>query len=406
MIHSDIRVMQLSAAYFGAQKQIEDAIHNRLDAAGINNKVLYMVGNAEGADYIGCERKLEGYIRRFCYKYISKSHRFSRIQTRRLIREIEQFKPDIFHIHSIHHGYVDFPALFDYLGKKKIKVVYTVHDMWPFTGGCYHFTEIECEGYLHGCETCRDLLDRHDCEISQAGKTYDLKRRSYEILDKVCFVSVSRWVNQQLENSSLKKYEHCIIPNCIVPTQTDSKDLPLFQEKIQKAIEGKYVLVFVASSWDKAKGYDTVCSLARQLGEKYILIIVGNTSNTIKDSVPANMYFTGYLNDKACLQYLYKIANLHVSASKEETFGMTFVESAFEGTRSVGYAETAIKETIQSVGGYCANADEKDSLLHSIMAHVSEGKMSNIEIETIKKYYSEETMADKYLSVYENLLSI
>ena len=396
--------MQLSAAYFGAQKQIEDAIHNRLKAAGIHNKVLYMVGDAKGADYIGCERKLEGYIRRYCYKYLSKSHRFAKIQTQRLIREIDRFKPDIFHIHSIHHGYVDFPVLFDYLGRKKIKVVYTVHDMWPFTGGCYHFTEIDCDGYLHGCRTCCDLQERHDCQISQAGKTYDIKLQSYKNLDKVFFVSVSGWVNQQLEKSSLNNYSHCIIPNCIVPTQMDSKDLTSFQEKIQKAIDGRYVLVFVASSWDKAKGYDTVCSLARQLGERYILFVVGNASNRVKESAPSNMYFTGYLNDKACLQYIYNVSDLHVSASKEETFGMTFVEAAFEGTKSVGYAETAIRETIQSVGGYCANTYEEDSLLHTIMAHVNEGKLSDAEIETIKRYYSAETMADRYLRVYEKLL--
>lgn len=122
MISKNLRVLQLSAAYIGAQKQIEDAIHMELKQRGIASKVLYLVGDSNDPDYIQCESRIENLFRRAAFKYITKSHVFSRVQTKRIIKMISAFKPDIFHIHTIHHGYIDYPLLFDYLNENNIGI--------------------------------------------------------------------------------------------------------------------------------------------------------------------------------------------------------------------------------------------------------------------------------------------
>ena len=129
---------------------------------------------------------------------------------------------------------------------------------------------------------------------------------------------------------------------------------------------------------------------------------MGNVSDDLKKLAASNMLFTGYLKQKTDLQYLYRSCNLHASASKEETFGMTFVEAAFEGTRSIGFASTAVEETISGVGGICVYEGNAYGLYNAICEHIDDPKLSSEEVDNIKKYYSDSVMANKYIEVYKN----
>lgn len=400
MIQNDIRVMQLSAAYAGAQKQIEDAIHDRLKADGIDCRVLYMVGNNENPDYIKCERKIEQFIRRLCYKYATKSYRFSRIQTRRIIKEIDLFKPSIFHIHAIHHGYVDFPYLFRYLRLKNIKIIFTVHDMWPFTGGCYHFTSINCNGYTTGCNNCKNRQEFHDCRVKNSKKLLDKKLNCYKG-QKIVFVAVSEWVKEMMGRSLIKQYPAYVIQNCVPALDNERVDTE-YSDRLSKIIQNRHSLAFIAASWNNKKGYDIICSLAELLGDQYILLLAGNASPEQQKSAKRNMVFLGYLSgDK--LESLLSVCDLHVSASKEETFGMTFVEAAFSGTRSVGFASTAVEETLKSVGGFLVYDLSAEGLKRTIVQNISCPKLDENEIDQIKNKYSIKRMTEEYLNVYFNM---
>jgi len=399
MKKDNIRVVQLSEAYVGAQRQIEDAINSALNDIGIENLIVYSYGDSNDPQRIKCEKPLEMIWRRFGYKYIVKSHVFSRIQTRRFIRILENFNPDIVHLHTIHHGYYDFPMIFKYLRNKGIGIVYTVHDMWPFTGGCYYYSSLNCIDYQNGCKKCPGTKESLDCRTRSSAKLFDTKVECYEG-QRISFVAVSEWVHQEIRKSVLKNYDSFVIHNGI--SLLDSADLPdkNFVRMIDELTRKKKTVVFVAASWDEGKGYDAICELASLLGEDYCLILIGNVREEIKTKAKSNMVFTGYLKRKADVRYVYRVSNLHASTSKGETFGMTFVEAAFEGTRSIGYETTAIMEIVKSVHGFCVENGDINEFANAIKAHIDDPKLSEDEVSIIKNMYSTTRMAKAYIDLY------
>ena len=79
---------------------------------------------------------------------------FSVFSTKRFIKQLERIKPDIIHMHNLHHSFLNLPIFFKYLKNSKVKVVWTLHDCWAFTGQCAHFTMEKCDRWKTGCHDC------------------------------------------------------------------------------------------------------------------------------------------------------------------------------------------------------------------------------------------------------------
>jgi len=404
MSEKRIRVAQVGATFIQAQRQIEYAIHNSLKKNNIESKIFYAIGNANDGNIVRYETKAEEIFRRAGNKLLIKSPIFSFFQTRRLIRYIGSFQPDIVNLHTIHHGTIDYKKLFRYFIKKQIKVVYTIHDMWPFTGGCYHFFSINCDGYLSGCKNCKNEYIKHDNPPKKSGAYFECKKELYKQLSSFCTVSVSDWTREQVEKSFLSDYDSYTIHNCIEQPIITPKDEENISALLNEVLDKK-IIVAVAGLWTERKGIKLLLELADVLGEEYELILCGQLPKDNTFRIPSNVLCVGYRSpsEVACI---YKKALLHVSASTEETFGMTFVEAAMQGTKSVGFACSAIKQTIESVYGYTSSCIGVQSLKALIVQAVENNscKLSETEIMHVREEYSESKMAEEYMNVYRAIL--
>jgi glycosyltransferase involved in cell wall biosynthesis len=166
------------------------------------------------------------------------------------------------------------------------------------------------------------------------------------------------------------------------------------------------VLLGVAAAWDERKGIDRIFEMACTLGEDYQFHLVGSVSEAVMAEAPKNVRFLGYVNSKADLLNLYADADLHISASFEETFGMTFIEAAFAGTRSIGYAATAVKSTLEGVQGIAVSELNAAAMAKEIqkIAMRRNMKLSSDEIQQAVNRYSCEVMAKKYCDIYRSVL--
>ena len=68
----------------------------------------------------------------------------SRNKTQKLIRMLDEYKPEVLHLHNLHGYYINIKILFEYIKRNQIKIVWTLHDCWPLTGHCTHFDYIQC----------------------------------------------------------------------------------------------------------------------------------------------------------------------------------------------------------------------------------------------------------------------
>lgn len=51
----------------------------------------------------------------------------SRVATRRFLKFVEDFKPDIVHLHNIHGYFINYKMLFECLRTKQIPLIWTLH---------------------------------------------------------------------------------------------------------------------------------------------------------------------------------------------------------------------------------------------------------------------------------------
>lgn len=335
-------------------------------------------------------------------KYIGKNTHFSILQTLRLIQYIERSKPDLIHLHVLHHGCTDYELLFQYLVRKGYPVIYTLHDMWTFTGGCYHYTTVNCHQFEEGCRNCPARANQLDVNYRSTAREFLNKRTLLAQLANLQIVAVSNWVKEEAQKSFLSKYPIHVIANGVeIPDESYSN------VACEKTDNDKIRLISVAASWNQRKGIDIIFKLAGRLDERFEIYLIGNAPNELRDAAPKNIHFLGYCKDKMELYRHYREADLHFSASQEETYGMTFVEAALMGCRSVGYASTAIKDTLISVHGVVVEHLTVEALHKAILSTIDHhmNSLSISEVEEIRQRVSLTKMAEDYLKLYEKIVN-
>ncbi len=394
-----MKVLQIGGTFVGAQEKIEFAIHKNLLESGNDSYILYVEGNSDDPKIIRYENKADNFFRRLLRKLLGKNPSFSRLSTYKLVRHIKRINPDLVNLHIIHHGYLDYIYLLEFLAESKIPVVFTMHDMWAFTGGCYYYTAENCNKFLSSCENCPASVERLDNPPAKCEYYRNIKKELFGKIDDVVFVAVSDWVASEAKKSFLSEYDVRVIENGLDVSEIRSIES-------SPSDDGVVRIVSVATWWDERKGIHRIFETARLLGDGYRFELVGSASDDVISNAPDNVSFLGYIKEKNDLLRLYSESELHVSASMEETFGMTFIEAAFAGTRSIGYASTAVTETLSGVRGIAVSEYTPEALANAVKECAESGKckLSDDEIKDIVNRYSSETMAGKYLELYKEIL--
>jgi len=392
-----MKVMQIGGTFVNAQRKIESSIHSFIQAAGHESVILYAIGESNDKNIIRYENHLLEIIRRFCRKYLGKNPHYSIFSTMNILRHIKKFQPDIVHFHVMHQGYLDYIVLLKYLAKKKIPVVFTAHDMWYFTGGCYYYTNVGCDGFKCGCCDCPKTFNELDCAGDQTDKYLKIKMELFRKLENIAFVSVSPWVYSEMMKSDLSAYPQYMIMNSIDD----------FGYSVQSAKKNEiFTIIGVAANWDDRKGIRRFYELGKALIGKCNIVLVGNIREELKENVPSNIHFTGSVTDLNELYRLYANSDLHVSMSLEETFGLTFVEAALSGIRSMGFDSTAIPYILDKTHGFILHSctvDEAVAQIYQLIEKREECVISDMEQSEIRAYFSTEKMASEYLRVFETV---
>lgn len=392
-----MKILQVGATFVGAQKKIENAIHDYVRAQGHDSRIFFAIGESDDGDVVCYENRVDSIIRRGLRKVFGKNPRFAWLSTRKLIAHIKEYNPDLVHIHIIHHGYLDYELLLDFLAQQKVPVVFTVHDMWFFTGGCYYYSAVGCNGFLNECKNCPANEKQLDCRKRETAKALRTKMRLYTGLEKACFVSVSPWVYSEIQKSMLNIFPQYLSMNAIDKV---AHALPDVEKK------RKFTLIGVATNWDNRKGLHRFYELGEAVKDLCDIILVGTVAEELKAGAPANIIFHGYANSSEELYNLYAGSDLHVSMSLEETFGLTFVEAALAGIKSMGFASTAIPDVLSKTKGYLiasCTVEEASAKIRELSQNRELCKITGEEFDEIRYYFSPQRMAAEYLEVYEKM---
>ena len=346
----------------GSTGKICVAVSELLNGKQIENYILYTSGTSDHPNAISCGNwyytKLQALKSRILGNYGFNSAG----ETRRMIREMERIRPDIVHLHNIHGHDCHLEILFDYLKKRKIKVFWTFHDCWAFTGYCPHYTLAGCDKWKTGCGDCPQRK-KFSWFSDRSAELYARKRAAFSGAD-LTIITPSQWLADQVKESFLQDVPVHVIHNGI--------DLEIFQptpsdfRKKYGIPEEKYILLGVAFGWGVRKGLDVFIDLAGKLDEHYQIVLVG-TDDKVDRQLPDNIISIHRTENQRELAAIYTAADLFVNPTREEVLGLVNIEALACGTPVITFRTGGSPEIADEKSGAVTANNDADAILHEII---------------------------------------
>ena len=322
--------------------------------------------------------------------------------TKRIVKKIKKISKsysNVFvHLHNIHMASIDLRILFNYLkrGKKISKVFYTLHDVWPMTGGCYCFNYNKCVGWKEErCKSCRfNGVDFNTKKISPH-KVYELKQKYMILLkEKLVLITVSNWIMKMVNQSFLKECKRVInYGECSMTAN------PIITEDIKANhnLKSKKIVLTVSAYWNDWKGYKYIYEIAKKLPEDYVVMVIGGKFDT--GNFKNIIHIKSVPNED--LHNYYSAADVYVSTSQDESLGLTTCEAQLCGTPIVCFGHGAIKETVTEKSGIIVGEENDVNKMVKAIKYIAEKKPFNKgDIISSGKRFQKFEHARRMLEIY------
>ena len=301
----------------------------------------------------------------------------------------EYKEADIIHLHWLNQGFISLSSL----SKINKPVIWTMRDMWAFTGGNHYGLGFE------------------NYESSYLSKLIqNFKRKNYN--KNFQFVAVSNWLKNKAKKSAvLKGYDIKKIDNNI-----DLKDFFLVNKNTARLnleiyTQKQIILYGAQNPQSKRKGWDIFVEALKKLDKsKYYLLIFGNFwSQKILDNMGFEYKILGYINDKTTLNAAYCASDIFVASSIEDAWPKTFAEAMYCGTPVVCFENTSISEIVDhKINGYVVenfNPNQLKDGIDWLSDEVKKDNSKNINARIKILDFDAKVIAKKYIDLYKSVLN-
>ena len=363
---TNMRVLQINTtANWGSHGKIAESIGRLVIEQGGHSAIAYGRGNPSSSSHLirigsDWDMKLHGVSTRL----FDNHGLVSKKATADFLKRADNFNPNIIHLHNIHGYYLNYPLLFEWIKQKNLPVIWTLHDCWPWTGHCAYYTFVNCEKWKSGCRDCPALNTYPKTFLDKSKRNFQRKRDAFLGVDNLTFIPVSNWLGDDLNKSFLKDYPSQVIHNGInidlFRPLDDDRNL-----KIRLGLNGKYLLLGVASVWDRRKGLEEFKQLRQLLSTDYDIVLVGLSDNQIK-SLPNGIKGIARTENVEELVRLYSTADVFVNPTLEDNFPTTNLEALACGTPVITFNTGGSPEAIDSKTGSVVEYGKVNELAISI----------------------------------------
>ncbi len=328
---------------------------------------------------------------------------------------------DIIHLHWINFGFLSLKSLEKLFALNK-PIVWTLHDMWAFTGGCHHSGD--CENYQFSCGNCLQYLNNpspNDLSNKVWQRKNAILNHSLRLRSKhdITIIGCSQWLSNRAKKSSLLK-------DFLVKSIPNPLDTNLFspQKKAEARIKlglpiDKKLILFVAAKvsviW---KGFSYFQEALEILKTQHIhhqeieLVILGESDVEIIQKLPFKVHSLGRISDVNQIVSVYSAADVYVTSSIQENLPNTIMEAMACGTPAVGFEVGGIPEMIESYknemppNGFLAKYKSAESLAKGmkwVLFDANYDELSKNARQKVMDNYSEKVVLEQYLKVYRGM---
>lgn len=322
----------------------------------------------------------------------------SKQATKKMIAELKRSEPDIVHIHNIHSHDCHLEMLFSFLRRQKIKIVWTFHDCWAFTGYCSHFTMAGCDKWESRCCDCPQRRE-YSWLFDRSGELFDRKKKLFEGLD-LTIVTPSLWLADKVKRSFLQDHPIEVINNGI--------DLDVFKP-IQSDFRSKYgaedkkLILGVSFGWGRKKGLDVFVDLARRLSEDYQIVLVG-ADEAVDKTLPDNILSIRRTQNQQELAAIYSSADVFVNPSREENYPTVNMEALACGTPVITFRTGGSPEMIDDDCGSVVECDDVNALEKEIRRVCEKRPFSRKKCVDKAQGFDKNKRFREYVRLYERII--
>ena len=330
-------------------------------------------------------------------------------------RDISQSKKvrdaDIIHIHWINQGFLSINDLkkLTALGKP---IVWTLHDMWAFTGGCHYSGT--CDHFKNECGNCYYLNNPNNSDLSHKG--WLRKQDFYTTTSKISFVACSNWMAGIAHQSSLlKDFNIEAIPNPVDISLFVPMDKATLRKNRNINPDAHIVLFGAFNILDNRKGISYLIEALNLLknqiapNEKIEIVIFGKNKSFNTDLLPFKVHDFSVITSPIELAEIYNLANVFVMPSLEDNLPNMVMEALSCGTPVVAFNNGGVIDmVIHQENGYLADYLSAEDLANGIVWVLNQKDRSRLQLNARKKVendFSPEIVAKKYIEVYQKLLN-
>ena len=319
---------------------------------------------------------------------------------------IQTQKNDVIHLHWV-AKFIDYTSFFQSLPKGQ-PVIWTLHDMNPFTGGC-HFSE-GCEQFVKHCGNCPQLPSARPDDISRHAFTTKMNALRDVNLH---VVTVSHWMTEQSKKSPIfeqaRSYHH--IPYGL--EMDIFKPVNKQEARQQLGIDNEtFVFSFGAADIrNRRKGLkpllkslEVIADLPNTLG----LVFGGGGIPQVGHAFP-ELRMMGFIRDLQQMVLIHSASDVFVMPSLEDNLPFTCLEALATGTPVIGFDAGGVPDMVRpGVTGWIAPTGDANAMgnqLKYVAEHREEANNLGLRAREIAvKEYSQEREVADYTKLYQDVL--
>ena len=314
--------------------------------------------------------------------------------------------PDLIHLH-----WVARMLRLETLARFQAPLVWTMHDSWAFTGGCY--LPGDCTRYRESCGRCPVLNSSAENDLSR--RIWQRKEKSWRGLN-LTVVAPSRWMAACARSSALFRGLRVeVIPNGIDLKRFQTTDRRAAREMLSLPPDKKLILFGAkGATSDRNKGFhlleDALLLLSTTVDRDQVeIVIFGSAEAGPLADYGFNTSYLGWQADEARLALLYAAADVFVLPSIQESLGYTVMESMACGTPCVAFDQGGVPDLIDHLkNGYLAHPFEPADLARGIAWTLENlPRWEELSLNSRKKItdeFSVEKVATRHIELYRDIL--
>lgn len=393
-------------------------LHKGLRSIGLDSQMLVQTKSSDDHTVVGPQTKIQkvfGMIRPtldslFVQLYPKRDNvLFSPavLPNNNLVTMVKRLDSDVINLHWIAKGMLN-PKTLKHFNKP---LVWTLHDMWPFTGGCHY--DSGCGRYQEACGKCPILKTSKNIEMSHW--IWKRKEKAWKELD-IVIVTPSHWLADCAKNSSLfHDFRIEVIPNGLDLNRFKPFDKHTAREILLLPQDKKLILFgAVNSTSDKRKGFQHLQSAMKNIymngwGNNFEVVVFGSSEPINSLELGLKIHYLGHLPGDIALSLLYAAADVMVVPSTQENLANTVMESLSCGTPCVAFDIGGMPDMIEHKHtGYLASPFNTEDLAKGIIWVLEDDErwkvLSLRARRKVEKEFDIQTVAKKYADLFEEIV--